>query len=187
MCNYSPVLKAAFNSTFVEGQTQIYKLDDTTNDTFTLFVQWIYKQTLENPTEASEISKHWAALTRLWVLAEKILIPHLQNQVLTNFDEYRKSIHNISTSEIPFIYENTKVGSPLRTLIVNHCAWYIKSSMFLDYPTYFPQEMLLDLLFASGTLSLLTLAIQPGSWRICTSRRMRVALEIQKKGTSSFN
>ena len=147
-------MKAAFNSNFVEGQTQTYKLDDITNDTFTLFVQWIYKQTLENPTEASEISKHWAALTRLWVLAEKILIPHLQNQVLTNFDEYRKSIHNISTSEIPFIYENTKVGSPLRILIVNHCAWHIQSSVFQNHPAHFPKEMLLDLALCSREIAI---------------------------------
>jgi BTB/POZ domain len=44
VCYYSPVLNAAFNSTFIEGQTQTYRLEDTSPSAFRLFTQWIYGQ-----------------------------------------------------------------------------------------------------------------------------------------------
>ncbi|TVY41599.1 hypothetical protein LOCC1_G007765 [Lachnellula occidentalis] len=49
-CHYSPVLKAAFNSDFIEGQTQTYVLEDIGPygiETFTLFVKWLYTQKLD--------------------------------------------------------------------------------------------------------------------------------------------
>jgi hypothetical protein len=39
---YSPVFKAAFNSDFVEGQTQTYNLEETNIKAFSLVVQWLY-------------------------------------------------------------------------------------------------------------------------------------------------
>lgn len=44
--HYSPVLKAAFNSGFIERTTQTYQLEEI-NETFALFMQWIYKQKVE--------------------------------------------------------------------------------------------------------------------------------------------
>jgi BTB/POZ domain len=38
-CLYSPVLKAALNSQFIEGQTQTYTIDDTTKEVFQLLIQ----------------------------------------------------------------------------------------------------------------------------------------------------
>lgn len=36
VCHYSPVLKAAFESDFIEGQTQSYRLKDTSERTVKL-------------------------------------------------------------------------------------------------------------------------------------------------------
>lgn len=46
-CHYTPVLKAAFESNFIEGQTQTYKLQDTTKGAVRLLVQWLYPQKLD--------------------------------------------------------------------------------------------------------------------------------------------
>ena len=46
-CYHSKVLNTAFNSNFIEGQTQTYRLEDTTPGTFKLLVQWLYMQKLK--------------------------------------------------------------------------------------------------------------------------------------------
>jgi hypothetical protein len=38
---------SAFNSNFMEGQTQTYRIDDTSADAFRLFAQWLYGQDLD--------------------------------------------------------------------------------------------------------------------------------------------
>lgn len=43
-CYYSSVFKAAFNSKFMEGQTQIYHLLDAYEKIVCLLIQWIYTQ-----------------------------------------------------------------------------------------------------------------------------------------------
>ncbi|KAH7363880.1 hypothetical protein BKA65DRAFT_388657, partial [Rhexocercosporidium sp. MPI-PUGE-AT-0058] len=43
-CHFSPVLKAAFNSSFLEGQTQVYQLKDTHEGVVTMLVHWLYHQ-----------------------------------------------------------------------------------------------------------------------------------------------
>lgn len=45
-CHYSPVLRAAFNSSFIEGETQTYDLDDVEEETVRLLVHWIYTQSI---------------------------------------------------------------------------------------------------------------------------------------------
>ncbi|KAG4427590.1 hypothetical protein IFR05_016927 [Cadophora sp. M221] len=44
--HYSPVLKAAFNSSFIAGQTQIYNLPEADEDTVRLLFHWFYTQEL---------------------------------------------------------------------------------------------------------------------------------------------
>lgn len=45
-CHYSSVLKAALNSTFIEGETQAYNLDDVCQVAVRLLVHWLYTQSL---------------------------------------------------------------------------------------------------------------------------------------------
>ncbi|TVY50181.1 hypothetical protein LCER1_G009005, partial [Lachnellula cervina] len=46
-CHYSPVFKAAFDSGFIEGQTQTYKLDDIEPKVVQVLVQWVYTQKID--------------------------------------------------------------------------------------------------------------------------------------------
>lgn len=49
-CHYSPVLKATFNSNFIEGQTQTYNLDDIEVEVVRLLVHWLYTQSVGVPS-----------------------------------------------------------------------------------------------------------------------------------------
>lgn len=53
-CFHSEVLARAFNSGFIEGQTQTYTLDDVSEGAFKLFVQYLYHQEIELRTLASD-------------------------------------------------------------------------------------------------------------------------------------
>jgi hypothetical protein len=138
-------LNAAFNSSFVEGQTQTYRIDDTHPDAFRLFVQWFYTQdfhTLDEISLADEEPTSEMAVTtmklyqerdlnivQLWLLADKFIVPRLQNHAMNCFlkilknqvtkhkDKYR------STHWISYVYGEgrTAPDSPLRHLAVDIC------------------------------------------------------------------
>ncbi len=74
---------------------------------------------LEAPSYNEDI-----ALAGLWVLADKMAIPALQNFVVSKIGEIRKASNNgVATSTLPYIYSKTAVDSPLRHLMVSEVGW----------------------------------------------------------------
>ncbi|KAE9381302.1 hypothetical protein N431DRAFT_457903 [Stipitochalara longipes BDJ] len=70
-CKYSPVLEKAFNSRFKEGQTKS---------------QYHNGMTTEEKQEHYEICGPQTDIQiQLWVLAEKLLVPRLQNELMDVF------------------------------------------------------------------------------------------------------
>lgn len=159
-CDASPVLNAAFNSTFLEGSTKIYTLFDTDPEIFNRFVQWLYSKNfasniLDSATKELhpnlDMQKKFDAetlkLLQLWVLADKLLAPRLQNVVTEEIYVYwRKSYaYAKSTVWIPYVYANTLEDSPLRRFAVRHAVYLIDSAVFKQHPSHFSHEMLLEL------------------------------------------
>lgn len=82
--HYSPYFDAAFNGNFAEGQSQKLDLEDTEPHVFGTFVNWLYSQDIETAEgEVPEVS----TLVNLWLLADKCLVPKLQNQVMHALDK----------------------------------------------------------------------------------------------------
>ena len=160
---YSPVLKAAFESPhFVEGQTKTYKMDDTTEGTFQLFVQWHYTQSISrdvNVTNHVDMQDAMLSLLELWVLADKLLIPTLQNYVMFWINEHMVKCHdNGIKAGCFFIYtwENTAEGSPLRRYFLDVAAWregldkWMENSHII-FPNDFLRELVIYLFVALPT------------------------------------
>ncbi|TAQ88416.1 hypothetical protein B7494_g3286 [Chlorociboria aeruginascens] len=89
VCQVSPPLKAAFNSQFIEGQTQTYRLDDVKPKVFQLLMQWFYsrKITFEMHNDYGGLGTHSdnhvspdichsdrETTIDLWVLADRIIL-----------------------------------------------------------------------------------------------------------------
>ncbi|TVY92543.1 hypothetical protein LAWI1_G001527 [Lachnellula willkommii] len=131
-CHYSPVLKAAFNSDFIEGQTQTYILEDIGEhgiESFTLFVEWLYTQKLDLLEELKDIvdgdkeyrnipvntQRTVAAQTKaaeVWILAEKLLVPSLQNLAIEQFERISFDIKRIpGDGHTKYIFANTSQGN----------------------------------------------------------------------------
>ncbi|KAE9374840.1 hypothetical protein N431DRAFT_336028 [Stipitochalara longipes BDJ] len=163
-CFYSSVLKAAF-----EGGDQTYRLEDVRPNAFRLFVQWLYSGEFTTSDEeelstediaiekATEIVKNFEArdldMAQLWLLAEKLKIPRLQNAVMKRFweiFEIQGEKHDgkfWSTNWIPYIYEKgrTAPDSPLRHLAVDFVLYEVYVDWPAAHPGHLPHQMLLEL------------------------------------------
>lgn len=149
VCSHSEVLSAAFNSNFIEGQTQTYRLEDTTERAFTLFMQWLYSQKLvltavsKWPGSATheEVGLEILDLEVLWVLADKLGMPSLQNAAL-------KFLHDLAEKTgfidgFQYVYQNIAAESPLRKYIVASLSFFDPDN-FVANSHRFPPEMLVD-------------------------------------------
>jgi hypothetical protein len=81
----------------------------------------------------------------LWVLAEKLLIPQLQNEAMTLLQRVGRTCIDPFEIHVKYIYQNTAENSPLRRFVVNMIAWTAPSSEYKKYPHLYPPEFLLDL------------------------------------------
>ncbi|KAE8446884.1 hypothetical protein EG329_011515 [Mollisiaceae sp. DMI_Dod_QoI] len=157
-CHYSPVFQAAFSSQFVEGQTQEYRLKDTTAEAIRLLVNWFYTQKVEvrqlgpegnfSTKEVNMKFKHHEDITlvELWVLADKLLLPRLQNTIVEEMQRLREQLRLAPINCYALAYEKTQEGSPLRRFLVDSS---VGSSMqkpeFYECIEQFPKEMLMDM------------------------------------------
>ncbi|CZR67381.1 uncharacterized protein PAC_17280 [Phialocephala subalpina] len=78
---HSPVLRAAFNSSFIEGQTQTYRFeDDFEHEVINLLANWFYAQQIDwDQAQLGESGKGYdlkrcQCLLKLWVLADQLLL-----------------------------------------------------------------------------------------------------------------
>lgn len=127
----------------------MYEMGGLDRSTFVLFSRWLYTQKLihddvpETPPGCSKSD----AIVKLWVLAEKLLIPRLQNLAMRLLAEcwcdgtgWEPSLFSIR-----YIYDNTECDSHLRKAAVDFCAISSRKTIFTIYGHILPHEMLLDL------------------------------------------
>jgi len=145
-CSHSPVLNAAFNGGFIEGQTQTYELKDTEGEVMQLLTRWLYTQTVPFeliPRGAEGFNEKFFRNTysavRLWVLADMLLIIQLQNDI----SDYILAQHGkgrVATHCVKYVFGNTLAGSPLRQLFVMICALYCVDDAYKSNPQRYPPE-----------------------------------------------
>jgi hypothetical protein len=163
-CHYSPVLNACFNSEFIEGQKQTYNVDDIDKNAFRLFMQWLYTQNIKlsahsnifsdfsktrfqpHDCDATTRQSQEFALVQLWVLAEKYMIPTLQNYTIRILYRLGFVCKPLSPEVYLYIYDNTDPQSKLRLLASHQAALNPNDRVFLANPSLYPHEMLIDLL-----------------------------------------
>lgn len=159
-CEHSEVWNRAFNSVFVEGQTQTYRIEDTGPEVFRLLTQWVYRDKCDliHPgdwdgshgddfTSILQCMVEDSALLHLWVLAEKFLIPQLQNYTMRVLCS-KVSICNPSlySKDCRYVYDNTAEGSALRRFVVEHGCWG-KTASFHEKDLFsYPVEALGDMI-----------------------------------------
>lgn len=146
-CYYSPVFDAAFNGAFDNSKTQTYDLGEVEENTVALLVAWIYSQKIVTPEAAvNETFKAFQFnLVRLWVLADQLMIPQLQDVSIALLEESRASVERIPTTMLQYAYQNTTPQCKLREWFLYACARYFPSQKYSRTPENFPTEFLLAL------------------------------------------
>ncbi len=156
VCHHSRVLAAAFNGNFTEGQTQTYRLQDTTERAFRLLVQWIYSQKLnllQTSLErvASLVGDRTAkadddcSLVELWELADKFEMPLLQNHVIDSMDRIHRATKAIPSKTFNYTCEIFNADCPLRRYQVALCVNEIDKDFITKCPEDFPHKMLIEM------------------------------------------
>jgi hypothetical protein len=84
------------------------------------------------------------ALAKLWVLADKLLIPSLQNQVIHKIDAIAAHSSEVYTKPMNYVYSNTSANTPLRRLFVLYCTRELGTEEYSVCADDLPKEMLDD-------------------------------------------
>ncbi|CZR51160.1 uncharacterized protein PAC_01035 [Phialocephala subalpina] len=154
--------QAALQSGFIQIKNEKYIIEDTSEEAFRLFSQYLYSNkiivTCHNKDEEDDTnhedqddhtfmcSKQDAVLVELWVLAEKLDVKDLQNEVMDILIRVRQACGPLDASTFEYIYDNTEPGSPLRCLLVDELTRSGHNpTYFAEQGSQFPPEMLLDL------------------------------------------
>lgn len=131
-CCFSPILNAAFSGGFIEGQPQTTTINDFLfPEVFGIVQGSLYKQTL---TRATGEKPHTDELYQLWILADQLLMPRLQDQAMAELVRNHEK-RCTPLDGVTWIYKNTAQDSPLRRFLSDQCArdvdetaWIKKSS-----------------------------------------------------------
>jgi len=78
ICYHSPFFAAAFNGNFIEGITQSMTLD-VDKEAFGVLVNWFYSQGV---VSEFGVQPTVVTLARVWIMAERFMMPLLQNKVM---------------------------------------------------------------------------------------------------------
>lgn len=84
-------------------------------------------------------------LVYLWLLAERLRMPHLQNLVMETIELVNDKGDGVPFKTFNAIYENTTVGNKLRKYAFHTAVAWCRPSTFTNYPEAFPLAMLIDI------------------------------------------
>jgi len=148
ICFHSPFFDAAFNGKFAEGQSQVMRLDDVDPVVFGFVVEWIYTRAFED-----ESALDYVQALKLWILADRLLMPALQNKVMDTI----VTIHNTPYFDgflgspgiwcFNLIY-NTKCKTMLKKVTAEKFAFGTSSDKLEKWWPSLPLEMATDITIA---------------------------------------
>src|SRR5436853_4538728 len=81
LCSSSPFFEHALNGRFIEAETKTVPLSDDDPDAFAEFLSWLYRDKIFETNK----SPGWLELSKLWILADMLGVPTLQNEVMARF------------------------------------------------------------------------------------------------------
>lgn len=139
ICYNSAYFEAAFNSDFSEAATQELEIEDVDIEIFKIFVYWLHKGKLCGDDENQP---SYTTLVKIWLFADSILAPKLQNLVIYDIDQARYEHDYFPSTRLHLVYDNTAEGSPLRRLIVDTWNYTYRIST----PENYPHQFLVDLI-----------------------------------------
>ncbi|WEW60202.1 hypothetical protein PRK78_005687 [Emydomyces testavorans] len=128
LCEKSPFFNGALTHDFKEAAENAISLPEDNPDTFERFLQWLYSGSfsLSGIATDEEVDERYLQLSELYVLADKLEVPHLKNDVIDELFVMKRHPDKPPQAEvISYVYENTGEKSPLRKLMVAWLVWHV--------------------------------------------------------------
>jgi ADP-dependent phosphofructokinase/glucokinase len=123
------------------------QLEEVEGEIFGIFANWLYTQTIEDENAKVPSADQ---LIQLWILADRLLVPTLQNQALLVLDKQRQGGapgSRPSSRNYNYAYEYTKDNSPLRLYIIEYCV--LDKQNRIHNTASYPHQMLVDIINAT--------------------------------------
>ncbi|KAF8864069.1 hypothetical protein BDZ45DRAFT_685274 [Acephala macrosclerotiorum] len=162
---YSPVLSAAFKRGFLEGATREIAMNDIDDPRVFGHIQaWMYNQEADLGITALE-DVECEQLVDTWILADRLLMPKLQNAVIRRL--MWKSLSKEQVLAVGDLYDRTMAGSMLRKWFVDKCAFetdeeiWVEAAQLLTTPRQFGIDIALA--YRSSSMSPHPFHLFPGS------------------------
>ena len=120
------------------------ELEDIEPKIFGIFVNWLYVQKITD--EEGQLAS-CSDCINLWILADKILVPSLQNQALMSleFDRSSGSKERFASAIFHRVWDNTTEESPLRAYLVEVMVRKPKRGE-ITTPEHYPHGMLVAII-----------------------------------------
>jgi hypothetical protein len=126
LTDQSPFFAKAFQGPFKEAETKVMELPDDEPETFARFKAWVRLARTKPDCVAiadTEVKNHMKILdlAKLWVFAEKVRVPILQNTVMSYIVDRYKDYNgrNIALDTFNYVFDNTTEHSQLRRVFVD--------------------------------------------------------------------
>jgi BTB/POZ domain len=140
LCACSPVFLSMLRNGFREAEERVVLLPEVDAETFRVFERW-----LSNRGESVFEDLDLALLCKVFFLMDYLQVSSVQQPLLRALVFKRDKTRSVPLSLIPFIYENTPPGSPLRQLWVSWVVKYAIPEIFEKDDWVFPEEFLREL------------------------------------------
>lgn len=111
----SDYFEAAMKNTFKEGQQNCIEIPDAQKESFAQLVAWMYHRKFEDYGAADSIT----ALTNLFILADRFMVPFLGNILINRMHEKSLACDVVFPSLVTAAYKNTPQGSGLRKFAID--------------------------------------------------------------------
>jgi hypothetical protein len=162
--SYSAYFEAALRGHFKEGNKGLIKLEDVKPSRFYMLLTWVNTQGVMQHQHHFQPERQ--ELIELWLLADRFLMPDLQNSTLDLLDaDYVRTGMGFLPADIRFVYKNTSYESKLWQYVIARGVDEQMDAINRDRPKYpvetldltaYPAELVAEL----GDLTMKCLAIQ---------------------------
>ncbi|EON61235.1 hypothetical protein W97_00448 [Coniosporium apollinis CBS 100218] len=147
-CRVCPFFERAIQRGFAEATSRMITLADDEPETFSEVVSWIYRDELFPDIALPEYPKN-IQLCKLWVLADKLCMPVLQNRIVEVIACKAKAQNRATSTEtLDYIWSHTPRGARLRTVFVVICVRTMTKPDFWDRKETLPAEFVQEFCYA---------------------------------------
>lgn len=156
LIHYSLYFEKALTGNFKEASTGIIHLEHTTAEVSGLCMEWIMTQQIQDTHITKELPMSYLEriaeeklqprdLIKLWILADYLRIPDLQNKTIDILAAKLVRLNVVSAAYYNLVYKPTLPGSMLREFHVDSWCWVGIALNLQEHEASMPREIVVNI------------------------------------------